>query len=314
MSAPWWQCRLVLEDSVARITVFNQKGGVGKTTTTLNLAGLLARRGADPLVIDLDPQAHLTSVCGVTVPRPEASLYGLYAHGAPLAALTLGTRNGWKLVPSHIELSKVDTQFGKGPAVLSRLAAALEREPAERPVLMDSCPMLGVLSLGSVFAADGVIIPISTDYLALKGALQMERTLKALEHVLKRRVPRRYLITRYDARRRMSVDIERQLRERYGEEVCATRIAENVSLAESPASNRDVFEHAPDSRGASNYMDLLEELLATDFIRLPGKAVQPAVRIPPQGARTALTRQRESTAQRSVATGLRLVHGRRSDG
>jgi chromosome partitioning protein len=305
-----------VEVPVARIAMFNQKGGVGKTTTTLNLAGLLARRGVDPLVVDLDPQAHLTSVCGVVVPRAEASIYGLYAHGTPLASLTCSTRNGWKLVPSHIELSKVDSQFGKGPAVLGRLAAALDREPAERPVLMDACPMLGVLSLGSVFAADGVIIPISTDYLAMKGAVQMERTLKALEQVLKRRVPRRYLITRYDPRRRMSADIERQLRARYGDEVCATRIAENVSIAESPASSQDVFEHAPASRGARDYTELLDELMATGFIRLAGREAKPGVRTPPPEARTALnaalTTKQKMTAQRGVATSLKLVQTRRA--
>lgn len=297
---------------MARIAVFNQKGGVGKTTTTLNLAGLLARREADPLVIDLDPQAHLTSVCGITVPRAEASIYGLYAHGTPLVSLTCGTRNGWKLVPSHIELSKVDSQFGKGPAVLGRLAIALDREPAERPVLMDACPMLGVLSLGSVFAADGVIIPISTDYLAMKGAVQMERTLKALEQVLKRRVPRRYLITRYDPRRKMSADIERQLRARYGDEVCATRIAENVSIAESPASSQDVFEHAPASRGARDYTELLDELMADGFIRLADREVKSAVRTPPPGARTALTMEKGALARRGATANLKLVQARRA--
>lgn len=296
---------------MARIAVFNQKGGVGKTTTTLNLAGLLARGGADPLVIDLDPQAHLTSVCGVVAPRADASLYGLYAHSAPLASLMLATRNGWTLVPSHIELSKIDTQFGKGPAVLSRLAAALDREVPQRTVLMDVCPMLGVLSLSSVFAADGIIIPISTDYLALRGALQMERTLKALEHVLKRRVPRRYLITRYDARRSMSMDIERQLRERYGAEVCETRIAENVSLAESPARNQDVFEHAPASRGARHYADLLQELTVSGFLSADSAVALPAVRAVPPGARTALAAEREAVVRRNAVSGLRLVHGRR---
>jgi len=169
-----------------------------------------------------------------------------------------------------------------------------------------------VLSLSSVFAADGVLIPISADYLALKGALQMERTLKALEQVLKRRVPRRYLITRYDARRRMAVDIEKQLRERYGNEVCATRIAENVSLAESPASNQDVFEHAPTSRGARNYVELLDELVNAGFLAAATGGLRPAVRTVPTGARTALSAEQEAVVRRHVAAGLHLVPTRRA--
>jgi chromosome partitioning protein len=131
---------------------------------------------------------------------------------------------------------------------------------------MDICPMLGVLSLNGVFAADHVLVPISSDFLAVRGALQMERTLKALEQVLKKRVERRYVLTRFDARRKMSWDIDQQLRARFGAEVCETRIAENVSIAESPSYNRDVFEHAPGSRGAQDYAALLDELERCGFM------------------------------------------------
>jgi chromosome partitioning protein len=257
------------ETPVAKVAVFNQKGGVGKTTTALNLAALLARRGADPLMIDLDPQAHLTAICGAAVPASERSLYAYYSVGATLAGLIKFGGGGLKIIPSHLDLAKVDTQYGKGPNALNRLNYGIIKENlnTDRPIIMDACPMLGVLSLNSVFAADRVLVPISTDYLSIKGALQTERTLKALEQVLKKRLERRYVLTRFDGRRRMSWVIDRELRGRFGPELCETRIAENVSLAESPFHNRSVFGHAPESRGAQDYTALLDELQACDFLQ-----------------------------------------------
>jgi chromosome partitioning protein len=131
--------------------------------------------------------------------------------------------------------------------------------------------MLGVLPLSGIFASERVLIPISTDYLALRGALALDNTLRALEHVLKRRVERRYVLTRFDARRRMSHDIAAQLSAKFGAEVCETRITETVSIAESPALGKDIFAHAPDSRGAQDYESLLQELLSSGFLETEAK-------------------------------------------
>jgi chromosome partitioning protein len=256
--------------TMPRITVFNQKGGVGKTTTALNLAAALARAGEEPLAIDLDPQAHLSSLSGLSAATGDTSIYAFFRDSKSLTELVRDTGRQWKLLPAHLELAKVDTQFGKGPNVLNRLRNALTRENLNgvRPVIIDCCPLLGVLSLSAIFAADKVLVPVSADYLAVKGALQVEKTLNALGPVLKKRIERRYVITRFDARRKMSWDIDRSFRERFGAELCETRIAESVSLAESPFAETDVFAHAPGSRGAADYQALYEELKANDFLAL----------------------------------------------
>ena len=252
---------------MAKVVVFNQKGGVGKTTTTLNLAALLMRQGRSPLVIDLDPQAHLSMISGAAVSEGRSSLYAFYQDSRPLGTLIRTSSGGWPIIPSHLDLSKVDSQFGKGPNALNRLNTGIVREDlnTQRPILMDACPQLGVLSLNGIFACDRILVPISADYLAINGALQVEKTLRALERVLRHPPLRRFVITRFDRRRKMSWAIDDQLRSRFGEEVCATRVTENVSIAESPARNCDVFTHAPASRGARDYEDLLEELKAANF-------------------------------------------------
>ncbi len=254
--------------SVARIAVFNQKGGVGKTTTTLNLAAAIAARGGMPVAIDLDPQAHLSAITAATPSTSDGSIYAFYRDARPLSGLLVDSALGWPVIPAHIELAKVDTQFGKGPNVLNRLRAGLVRDGLGEGgcVLIDCCPMLGVLSLSAIFAADRILVPVSADYLAVKGAVQVDRTLNALQRVVGHRIERRYVITRFDGRRKMSWDILNTFKARFGADLAECRISENVSIAESPFNECDVFAHAPASRGAADYGALFEELESSGFL------------------------------------------------
>ena len=253
---------------MAVISVFNQKGGVGKTTTTLNLLGAMTRAGMRPIGIDLDPQAHLSGILGGAPPRPEDSIFEFFMRNKPLFTLLRKTRSSAEVIGAHIEMSRLDSLLGKSLSAITRMSVALQRRPEpDRHVLIDCPPQLGVLSLNALFASDLLVVPVSADFLAMEGARAIDHALHALEPVLKKRMPRRYLLTRFDVRRRMCATIAEQIVSEFGQQdVFETRISENVSLAESPWLKMDVFEHAPASRGASNYQTLLEELLRSGLV------------------------------------------------
>jgi chromosome partitioning protein len=200
--------------------------------------------------------------------RAEDSFYEFMMRGKPLFSLLRPTGTPVEYIGAHVEMSRLDSVLGKSMNAIIKLAAALERRPEpERHILIDCAPQLGVLSLNALFACDMVLVPVSADFLAMEGARSINHALSALEPVLKRRLPRRYLLTRFDSRRRMCVTIAEQLITEFGAaDVCTTRIAENVSLAESPWAKKDVFAHAPTSRGAEHYEALLKELLGSGLM------------------------------------------------
>lgn len=256
-------------DTMTKIAIFNQKGGVGKTTSVLNLAGALHRRNNPALLIDMDPQGHLSQIHPHPTNDVAKSLFGFYQDNKHLSELIMDWDNIGYLIPAHRQLVKVDSIFGKGPAILNRLGAGLatlEKENIYSNVLIDCCPYLGVLSLSALFTADLVIVPIASDFLSLQGAMKVEKTLTAIEPFLKRHVNRRYLITRYDKRRNMSSTVHDQAILAFGDNMLDSIIYENVATAESPNQKQDIFSFNAHSVGATSYNSLLDELLSQNLI------------------------------------------------
>lgn len=252
---------------MAVIAVFNQKGGVGKTTTTLNVAASLAMLERKPIIVDLDPQAHVSLALGVRGLASEVCVSGFFRSAIPLERMMRRLPSGIRLIPGHPDLSKIDALLGSKPGVAGTLkqgmAAGLGWEDA--PVLIDCAPALGVLSLNALFACDRVLIPVTSDFLTIQGLNRLDIALRVLEQPLKRRIERRVVLTRYDEAKPACRDALATLKQRYGDTLCDTKIADDPALAESPAHGMDIFTYAADCAGARDYRHLTMELLSKGF-------------------------------------------------
>lgn len=255
---------------MTKLAIFNQKGGVGKTTSSLNLAGAYQQHGNEVVLIDLDPQAHLSSIYQAKLMDREKSLFQFYQTETSLSSLRSPLNERLSLISSSAELVKVDSVYGRGPNILRKLGNGLATMKAEHPNLvtvMDCCPYIGVISLSAIFTCDVLIVPVASDYFSINSAVKVAKALQAIEPVLKRRVERRYLLTRADRRKKMTTEVELELRRIFGDEVLETKISENIALGESPQVGKNVFEHEPNSVGARDYLALYQELQALQYLK-----------------------------------------------
>jgi chromosome partitioning protein len=245
----------------ARVYAFaNQKGGVGKTTSTINLAACLAEAGERSLVVDLDPQANATS--GLGMRANGTSSYDLL-DGAPLAELAKPTRfENLFLVPAKPELAGAAVELPQRDGGDRYLAHALEHAEGFDFVLLDCPPSLGPLTVNALAAADRVIVPVQTEYYALEGLAQLVQSINLVKTRLNPRLELAgVLLTMADGRTRLSADVEAEVRRHFGALVFSTVVPRSVRVAEAPSHGLPVTHYDRRSRGAEAYWKVAMELV-----------------------------------------------------
>lgn len=244
------------------IAIANQKGGCGKTTTTVNLAAYLALNGKKTLLVDLDPQGSSTRHLGLN--ELDKTMYDVLMRGLDIKALIKNTMvSGLDIAPTNNFLGKAELELA------SKLTA---RESVLRPklrslegydyVLIDTPPTLGFLTLNALVASDMVLIPIQTQFFALMGLSMILDLLELIKTDLGYDIKKRYLLTLFDPRTKMAKEIVAQVKESLGEDVFKTVIPNNIRLAEAPSYGLPISLHAPDSPGALAYSNLAKEVMA----------------------------------------------------
>lgn len=246
------------------IAIVNQKGGVGKTTTTINLAAALTLRGKKVLLIDLDPQGNAATGLGIPRASRDVTVYDIFVDEASIEAASMVTSvEGLSLVPSHMDLAGVELELGDRAGRTTILQRALDAVQGEYDyVLIDCPPSLNLLTVNALTAARSVVVPLQCEFFALEGLSQLLQTVEmAKAQINPALVIDGVIMTMYDKRNRLSAQVAADVRKHLGRAVFKTIIPRNVRIAEAPSFGKPVLNYAPSSAGSKAYMALADEML-----------------------------------------------------